>query len=276
MADSIFTVIFPTSCSLCHNELAEAGTLDICRDCWAALEPWSGPACSHCGLPLASERTLDATVSLCSQCRLEEFDFDRARSYGLYAGKLRAAILQLKFRRRERLGKKLGALMALSWDSLVEDRDASPMVLVPVPLHHSRQRERGFNQAELLAHGLSRTLARRLDKTRRRAIPRAEIRCLLRTRATVSQTGLTVPQRRENVRGVFAVSRPERIRDREVIVVDDVMTTGATLSACAGALKKAGAQRVMGLTLARATPQFPDLDVAEDVQALDDSGRDWT
>lgn len=265
MAGSIFAVFFPTSCSLCHQELTEASTIDVCGQCWASLGPWLGACCAQCGLPLPSGLAEDSARPICPQCRDHDLGFDIARSYGLYGGRLRAAILQLKFRRRERLGKKLGELLASRW-KLLEDPNASPPVVVPVPLHHARQRERGFNQAELLARGLRAKLA----KSPEGKSPRIETGWVERSRATAPQTGLSFEERRENVRGVFAVARPEKVRGREIVLVDDVMTTGATLSACAGALKKAGALRVMALTLARATPQFPDPDVAEPAQAIDE------
>jgi ComF family protein len=126
--------------------------------------------------------------------------------------------------------------------------------VTPVPLHPSRRRERGFNQAELLARGLVKSLRKEGSGLRFAA------GSLQRVRATVPQVGLSVSARRENVRGVFSVGRPEDVRDRTVVVVDDVMTTGATLSACATALKRAGAGRVLALSLARATPQFPDVE----------------
>jgi ComF family protein len=269
MAGSFFAVVFPTACSLCHQELTEAGTIDICSRCWASFEPWVGTCCAQCGLPIPSGLAEDSARPICPQCRDKEFEFDFARSYGLYGGQLRAAILQLKFRRRERLGKKLGELLASRW-KLFEAPNASPPMVVPVPLHSARQCERGFNQAELLARGLCAKLAR----SREGKNLRVETGCVKRSRATASQTGLNFEERRENVRGVFAVTRPERVRGREVVLVDDVMTTGATLSACAGALKQAGALRVSALTLARATPQFPDPDLAELAQAIDEFERE--
>jgi len=271
MAGAFLAVIFPTSCSLCHQELTQATSIDVCRHCWNHLEPWLGAACAVCGLPFPSERPLASAVALCPQCREEEFEFDRARSYGLYTGDLRAVILQLKFRHRERLGKRLGELLGSTWSSLAETLPAAAPVLVPVPLHHSRKRERGFNQAELLARGL-----RRVAGAAGTPRLRIETRCLYRTRATPPQTGLSLQQRKENVRDVFAVARPDRIRGRVAILVDDVMTTGATLSACAAALKKAGALQVLGLTLARASAQFLDIDAMNPAQTLDDFGRKWT
>lgn len=271
MVDSLSAVVFPTSCSLCHKEIIHAGNIGICPACWDHLEPWVGAACSRCGLPFPSGRAADSVVVLCPPCREGEFEFDSARSYGLYSGALRAVILQLKFRRRERLGRRLGGFLLTPWRSLIDASGALP-VLIPVPLHSSRKRERGFNQAELLALGLSRKLA----KESAAGGPRVETRCLRRTHPTTPQTGLSIQARKENVRNVFAVDHPERIQGRTVVLVDDVMTTGATLSACAGALKKAGAAGVLGLTLARATPHFPDHDAIAHGQTIDDTARAWT
>jgi ComF family protein len=241
--------------------------MDVCPACWESLEPWQGPACARCGLPFASSVALDSDSSICADCRGEEFEFDAARPYGVYSGRLRAAILMMKFQGRERLGRRLGALLESKWDWLKENSPGETPVLVPVPLHVSRQRKRGFNQAELLAAGLRRALEKRRDG---RSV-RLESRALRRTRPTMSQTGLSLHQRKENVRGVFSVAVPERIEGRVVVLVDDVMTTGATVSACAGALRRAGARKVLALTLARATPQFPDHDSAAGSMPVDDS-----
>jgi ComF family protein len=238
----------------------------VCEACWDALESWRGPACAVCGTPFAADLGVSAAQTLCSQCREGEFAFDLARSLGLYRGVLRSLILQLKFHRRERLGERLGARLAEVWNSLgTACVDARPL-LVPVPLHGSRERERGFNQSALLAGGLSRALART------RGGAGFEARALLRTKATPPQTGLSLAARRDNVRGAFSVAEPERVRDRVVVLIDDVMTTGSTLSACAGALKAAGAGRVLALTLARATPQFPDREARAGSGRVDDFG----
>ncbi len=249
---------------MCGEELTEGALVNVCRECWSRLTPWQGPGCVRCGLPFASGRALEAADAKCAPCRREEFDFDFARSYGIYSGALREIVLQMKFHRRERLGRRLGELMALVWPPDLSTGD--PPVIIPVPLHRSRLRERGFNQAQLLVDGLVEKLATAgLGRE-----PRVEARCLGRTRATLPQAGLSLAKRRENVSGVFGVEFAERIRDRTVVLVDDVMTTGATLSACAHALKQAGARRVVGLTLARAAPAFPDGLGARDPEALDE------
>jgi ComF family protein len=268
MAGSLFSVVFPASCSLCGEELSDPTLTGVCESCWTNLEPWRGPVCESCGLPLVSERVGQASEVLCSLCRSGTFRLDRARSLNSYSGLLRAAILQLKFHRRDRLGKRLGGLLAQVWHGIERDLEGERAVLVPVPLHAARQRERGFNQAELLARGLKMSL----EKTRGGQGPQVDVRSLVKTRATPPQTGLSVSARHENVRGVFAVVHPERVRNRRVVLVDDVMTTGATLSACARALSSAGARSMCALTLARASAQFPDTVVGSGGAVVDDFG----
>jgi ComF family protein len=254
--DSLLATLFPSDCSLCGGELDGLTGAGICRKCWGDLQPWSGPLCCRCGLFFPSERALESSDALCGDCRRQEYAFDHARSFNLYTGNLRAAILQLKFQRRERLGQKLGELLCHLWPYVAGADFEVPSILVPVPLHRDRRRQRGYNQAELLSQGLARGLARRAGGAKTLLV---ETRCLGRFRSTLPQTGLDPRTRRDNVRGAFSVAFPERIRQKAVLLVDDVMTTGATVSACAQALKRGGARRVVVLTLARATPQFPDV-----------------
>jgi ComF family protein len=266
MASSAFALVFPAACPLCGQEHTQAGWVGLCEACWTQIHPWSGPSCTGCGLPFAAP--FAEGESLCGVCRRGEYEFDFARSYGLYAEPLRSAILLLKFQRRERLGLRLGALLAPIWAAHQEFGEREQPILVPVPLHRSRQRERGFNQAETLARGLARQL-----KTASPGLPpQVETRCLERIRPTIPQTGLSFNERRENVRGVFKVTSPDCVRGRVAILVDDVMTTGATLSSCASALKGAKAQRVLAISLARATPQFPDVAPPGAGEAVDDFG----
>jgi ComF family protein len=240
----------------------------LCAACWSQIHQWTGPVCARCGLPLATAIANDGADWQCGPCRSGEYDFDFARSYGAYSQPLRSVILLLKFRRRERLGRRLGELLAAVWAAHPEFNAAERPILAPVPLHRTRQRERGFNQAEVLARGL----ARRLHAGRRGTGQAVETRCLLRIRPTVPQTGLNFQERLENVRGVFRVTSPEAVRGRVIVLVDDVMTTGATLSSCASALKEAGAGRVLGLTLARATPRFPGALPSNTAETVDEFG----
>lgn len=244
--DGFVAAAFPTSCPLCHNDLGWPTALGICHKCGHAIQPWSGPVCAVCGLPLASD---EAFGGVCAGCRRGEHRFDIARSYGIYNFPLRNLILRLKFSGGERGGRALGGLLA----PLAMSFEIAGPLIIPVPLHRSRERERGYNQSYILAQGLYSRLKRKTTV----AAPLDGI--LIRKRSTPPQTGLRRAARLENVRGAFAVEAPESIQGRGVILVDDVMTTGATASACAAALKRAGAQKVAVLTVARATPLFPDM-----------------
>jgi competence protein ComFC len=272
LLDGILAVAFPTECSLCQGELTSDARGRICRACWTSLQPWAGPVCTCCGLPFSSPRALDAAEPKCGECRSDDPAFDGARSFGLYTGNLRKAVLRVKFSGDERLGRHLGELLASTWDTLPQAREFNSALIVPVPLHPSRRRERGFNQSELLAAGLVRALAKRNAGS----APKIIKSCLCRKRATTPQTGLSVSARRQNLRGAFEAPKPEEVRGRVIVLVDDVMTTGATLSACARTLKRAGAAKVMGLTLVRATPQFPDFTRDESDNTVDEIGRNST
>ena len=167
-------------------------------------------------------------------CRHGFTDFDAAYSYGAYEGKLRDIIHLLKYQRIEPLAKPLANLLikALPLDQRFD-------CIVPIPIHWMRRISRGFNQAELIAKPLAHYMSVPIVKALRRKNYRAP------------QVGLTNAQRRENVRGVFYVRKPEQVDGLHILLVDDVFTTGATASACAKALKKAGAKHVSLLTLAR-------------------------
>lgn len=246
-AGGLLSALFPTACPLCAAEVRWSGRIGICQPCLESVEPWQGAICSTCGLPIASPAALpDGEGLLCAACRNHTYSFDVARSYGLYTRPLRDLILHLKFRGRERWGRRLGELLAPLALQL-EIMATSPLI-APIPLHSARKRERGYNQAALLADGLQSKLR----------VPRVETRLLARARHTASQSGLTHSARQENVRGAFRVER-RLAEGRNVLLVDDVMTTGATASACAAALKRAGSGKVAVLTLARSTPWFPDL-----------------
>jgi ComF family protein len=164
--------------------------------------------------------------------------FAAGASLGPYAGALRSAIHELKYRGRRRVAARLAD--ALLGEPSVRALLAADAVLVPVPLHPRRKRERGFNQAEWLAAELARRVPVRLAPA-----------VLVRRKETAPQTGLSASARRANVRGAFAVRRRAQVDGRVVVLVDDVLTTGATALACAQALRQAGAAQVRLLTAAR-------------------------
>ncbi len=204
----------------------------------------------QCGLPFENAAPLHGS-GLCGLCRRGATEFDWGRSFGAYEGTLRSLIHLLKYDGMEPLARPLAARLA----GLL-DQAGRVDLLVPVPLHRSRRRSRGFNQSELLAAELSRLSGRP-----------AKAVVLRRERATESQTGLTHRQRRLNVQGAFAVRRPEAVAGQHVALVDDVITTGATAGACARALKQAGAARVVVLALARARLRIVEVEPAPAAEA---------
>jgi ComF family protein len=181
----------------------------------------------------------EPTQFLCSACQQRLFAFERVRSLGVYHGSLAQAILVLKYEKMEPLGAWFAEKLA--GKAQREGKSFQADVVAPVPLHRLREKERGYNQAELL----SKPLAKRLH------LPHQSI-LLTRTRARPEKRLLTLDERWDSVRGAFATRPGSQVDNRRVLLVDDVMTTGATLDACARALLEAGAKSVLGLTIARA------------------------
>ena len=202
--------------------------------------------CLRCGdaLPALPGTGFSA---LCRACRLAPPSFVRAVSYGVYQGRMREAIHALKYDRLHPASTALGLMLAKAMAQLAGEAPAE-MLVIPVPLHPSKYAQRGFNQ--------SRSLAAEALKFLRKSHPQWRLTLasstLLRQRATESQAGLTPRQRRHNVRGAFLVSNPARVTAQHVLIVDDILTTGATARAAAQALVAAGAASVWVATLARA------------------------
>ena len=225
----------PGQCRLCEATLRGFTWAPVCDSCLAAARPSrAANFCEHCGLPFETNAPLHGGLT-CALCRADPPAFDAARSGGIFDGNYRRLIHLLKYDGMRPLARPLAA-----WTAEVMPALGRVDLLLPVPLHWTRRVKRGFNQAELFARELSKITG----------IP-VDARALRRTRATQSQAGLSRRQRRENLRGVFAVTDAARVRGRSVAVIDDVMTTGTTVAACARALKKASAGRVTALTAAR-------------------------
>ncbi len=205
----------------------------LCARCCAQVEYIQGVVCQRCGYPQAQNAP---ATGECDQCRRIPFLGQGLRSLAFHAGPLREAVHALKYRRAWPLSEALAEIMARQWPAGLPVE----AVLAPVPLSPERARERGFNQAELLARQLSahKNLSLATDVLRR-------------VKVTRSQVGLSRSQRLANVSGAF-VADPRRTRRLAVIMIDDVCTTGATLGACAEALLQGGAEQVWAYTLARA------------------------
>ncbi len=228
-------LVFPDECRICGEPLGKATRIPVCGSCLRPPEPLSADYfCACCRTPFLNRAPLDEQ-GRCRLCRLGLRAFDAAYSWGAYEGRLRELIHLFKYGGVRPLGKVLG-----EWMALAMPRELSFDRIVPTPLHWRRRLRRGFNQAELLA----RQVARRFGKK-----PEGLLR---RVRATAVQAGLSHSARRANVAGAFRTRKGISLEGQRVLLVDDVMTTGATATACARALKQAGARYVAVLTLARA------------------------
>lgn len=204
--------------------------------------------CLRCGDSLDAPIVEGIEASyLCRACRVSPPTFARAVSFGTYDGRLREAIHALKYDRMHPAAKKLGALLADAIAQLLPDAPRE-MLVVPVPLHRTKHRQRGFNQARALALRAMERLRHSHPEWKLRLAPST----LMRLRATETQAGLTPTQRRKNVRGAFKVSDPAAVRGQHILLVDDILTTGATARAAAQSLIRAGAASVYVATLARA------------------------
>jgi ComF family protein len=203
------------------------------------MEPIRGRLSAVCGQRMF---TLHAEAqALCGECRKSAPTFARAMAYGSYDGGLRELIHLLKYDRVRPAAAVLGRMLAEVIDGFGSEFYSA--VVVPVPLHSGKLRQRGFSQAEEIAHSALKNL-NRSGLTLATGV-------LQRRRATDSQAGLSDYQRQQNVRGAFVVALPEMIADKDVLLVDDVFTTGASVSECARALCRAGADRVFVATMAR-------------------------
>ncbi|MDA1312363.1 MAG: ComF family protein [Acidobacteria bacterium] len=227
------------------------GAVPVCAACLHSPAPLlEDHSCDLCGLPFEEAAALQGTKR-CGACLAEPPVFDRARGFGVHEGELRRLIHLLKYDRMRPLAKPLAGMMATVLASL-----PVPDLVVPVPLYRARRWRRGFNQALALSEELG-----------RQAGIRCEARVLRRIRATQPQAGLSYAERKRNVANAFVVRQRDRVAGKTVLVIDDVMTTGATLDACARALKKAGARSVLALTAARAKRRILPVHVGRVQQA---------
>ena len=231
-------LVFPAICPVCERALGEGRRDPLCGDCWTAIDRIAPPCCARCGLPFGvfdPSAAPAGDAGRCQGCVLEPPPFSWARSAAHYTGPVRKALHAFKFGGKRALARPLAELLVEAYGPELA-REST--VLVPVPLTAEREQDRGFNQAALLAESLGR--AWRLP---------VKPRWLRRTRATPPQSELGAAARRANVRGAFAAAAA--VRGRDVIVVDDVFTTGATVAECSRALRAAGARDAAVLTVAR-------------------------
>jgi competence protein ComFC len=239
--DGVLNLVYPDSCIICAAPVSRQKDCGVCESCWAkacmlGIQP---PFCPLCGIPYQIQDFNDS--HLCGRCILETPPYSAARSFGFYAAELSSLIQHLKFHGRKNLVGLLSQLLSWAFCQAWTANDFD--LIVPVPLHSRRERERGYNQAALLARCLSHTIG----------IPHCES-LLHRVKQTPSQVGLSDRERFRNLRRAFHCVATGGAKGLRILLIDDVMTTGATVSSACETLRDGGTARVSALTVARAVP----------------------
>ena len=229
----LLDLFLPPLCFVCTRRLLRDENI-LCNDCYSRIRDISSPYCKRCGRPV-----LYQNIKVCNLCIKEGYSCEYIRGISPYDGVVENLITLLKYSKKRVIAKVLGRLMAerVSEDEIYKKCD----VIVPVPLHYSRKRERGFNQAEDLGREMGKILGIPFIKNG-----------LIRVRATPSQTKLSPKERFLNVKGAFLINekRLNAMKDRTILLIDDVFTTGATMNECAKALKEGEVGEVSGIVCA--------------------------
>jgi ComF family protein len=261
MLHYLVNFFYPPRCAACDARMGSGATRRLCSGCYARIDRMPEPVCETCGVPLAA-RLPDAAgadgtdgavgtqgahdAQWCTNCTSSPPHFTRARAVVRYGHRAsaedREVVPSIIRRHKYGLDQSLAHALAECLGDQLPLGDADFDVVMPVPLHRGRLRWRGFNQAAMLAATVARRIGRPID-----------LKTLIRVRATPPQTRQNRVERVRNLKRAFAVKRPLRVASRRILLIDDVMTTGATADECARVLIAAGARRVDVLTLARAT-----------------------
>lgn len=228
-------LLFPPSCLLCKRQLSSRQLPFVCERCAAGLQFITSPRCLCCGVPFPA-----GVDHLCSTCLRGDYHFDLARAPLTYAGPIPDLVHTLKFRGRL---SGLASMAHLAQSSGILDDFTEPDLILPVPLHPSRLRKRGFNQALLLAKSLFPSWQKRINPY-----------LLVKKQETRAQIELKGRERRRNLRGAFALHTPDAVAGKKILLVDDIFTTGSTVDRCSEIVKRARCKRVEVCTLAMAVP----------------------
>ena len=236
LPDPLLSIIYPQACHLCGQSVEDHSDGVACAACWSKTRIFDGSEtlCDKCSAFLSEERRFSGPT-FCRRC--DEDHFDRARAVGIYEDALYASIINIK--ERPYLSRRLEQLI---YRAFLDSPFAGTSKIIPVPLSFRRQRERGFNQAAMIAKSLGKKINVAVD----------ELSLARKIHTERHRAGMDRKARRETVKNAFEVKRPRLIDDENILLVDDILTSGATVSNCAKVLKKAGAVEVNVLTIARA------------------------
>ena len=233
---ALLDILFPPLCHVCKSFIPDAGPIHLCHVCTEKITPVCSPMCTVCGVPFRTEQGID---HVCGSCTTTSRPFVSARAAVHFDGPARELVHRLKYGNKVHLSRPLGLMTARHLSSFAAESGVE--LIVPVPLHPRRLRQRGFNQALLLAEFLAKSWH----------IPTSRNN-LRRIRWTEPQVHLSIDDRAKNVRGAFAVKDPDHFEGKKLLLVDDVFTTGSTVVECARVLKRSGATGIYVATIARA------------------------
>jgi ComF family protein len=276
--NDLVTTVYPSDCRACGGPLLLAGLSPVCDQCIQGVTPQTMTLCKRCGEALDMEGVRFAGQFpveglLCSPCRMAPPGFERAVAYAVYEDELREMVHLLKYERMRSVAKPLGKMLARAIEMLAGEA-GSDLLVVAVPLFPSKERERGYNQAVLIADAALAELKLKTSRPEWRLTAAHGV--LRRVKDTRSQFELTPKGRRRNLQGAFAVTDGSVLAGREVLLVDDIYTTGATARACSRVLLQAGASKVWVATVSRAQPEMvASWDASSDV-AVWDAGVELT
>lgn len=237
LVNSLVDIIYPKICVVCKNKLKTIASIDelVCRECWMKIKKNLPPFCHHCGRHLEKSKFIK---NVCISCLKRPLHFDRAFSVAQYEGALKELIHKFKYEGKDYLGPTLSRLMIEFIKEYNLPLDYLDLI-IPIPLHKTRLREREFNQAQILSNYIASEFKKTVLNNN-----------LIRHSYTKTQTELEMDERILNVKDSFLIIDKKAIKDKNILLVDDVLTTGATASWASYTLKNAGCNIVFVLTLA--------------------------
>jgi len=238
--EGFLNFVFPLNCKICKKPIQESKGYSICEDCFKTIELIEQPYCIKCGKPLVPTDFFKQNREiLCLDCKIKKYSFEFSRSTGIYDKVLKKCIHLFKYYGEKKLAKALGKLMV---DYLLKNGEFENKLdlIIPVPLHKNDLKKRGFNQSVLLGKVVGDYFS----------IPVRES-VLVKKKLTPFQVNLSKKERSKNILRAFSVEKPKEIKGKNILILDDVFTTGSTVEECAKELMKARAKNIFVLTLAR-------------------------